>query len=77
MRGPWRIIDGWTFAEFTNEQLLAMIQPYLSEAQKEDRVIASKLRSLFYTKLGIKIGNNKAYALKSLIELKNTSENPS
>ena len=60
--------------EFTDNQMLAMIQPYIKEAMDGDRVIATKLRSLFYAKLGIKIGHNKAYALKSLLELKNTNE---
>jgi ABC-type dipeptide/oligopeptide/nickel transport system ATPase component len=63
--------------EFTDDQMLSMIEPYLEEAKDGERVIATKLRSLFYTKLGIKIGHNKAYALKSLIELKNTKANPS
>lgn len=60
--------------EYTNEQLISMIEPYLPECLVNDKVIASKLRSRFYAKLGIKIGSNKAYTLKALIELKNKME---
>jgi ABC-type dipeptide/oligopeptide/nickel transport system ATPase component len=63
--------------EFTDDQMLSMIEPYLKDCMDGERVIATKLRSIFYSKLGIKIGHNKAYALKSLLELKHTSENPS
>ena len=61
--------------EFTDEQMVAMIEPYLNECTDGEKIIATKLRSLFYVKLGIKIGHNKSYALKSLIELKNTKGN--
>ncbi|MFX0142205.1 MAG: hypothetical protein ACFFDN_51680 [Candidatus Hodarchaeota archaeon] len=63
--------------EFTNDQLIAMIRPYLPDCIDNNKVIATKLRSMFYVKLGIKIGNNKAYALKSLIELRNITETQS
>lgn len=56
--------------ELTDAQLYSMIKPYLNECKEDDKVIAIRLRALFITKLGIKIGHNKAYALKTLIEFK-------
>jgi len=59
--------------EFTYGQLYAMIQPYLSGCKNDDNIInASKLRMLFLTKVGIKIGHNKAYSLKAFIEMQET-----
>lgn len=60
--------------EFTYEQLYTLIKPYLEECKDNDRVHANKLRMLLLTKLGIKVGHNKAYSLKTFIEFKEKEE---
>jgi hypothetical protein len=56
--------------DLTDEQLLNMIEKYLHECMDGERISATKLRAKFHLKLGIKIGHNKAYSLKTLIEMK-------
>jgi len=56
------------------ETLCSMIEPYLSQCSDGHTIIAAKLRTLFYEKLGVKIGHNKSYELKSLIEFRKTKE---
>ena len=55
--------------EFTLDQLCSMIKPYESIYLLDDKVDARKLRYAFRDKLGIRIGHNKSYEIKTKIEL--------
>lgn len=57
--------------DLTLEQLCAMIKPYASIYCEDDKVNARKLRFTFHQKLGIRIGHNKSYELKTMIEMRN------
>lgn len=54
--------------EFTDDQLIDMIQPYESNYLEGDVVNQRMLRVTFREKLHINISNNKAYLLKAIIE---------
>jgi hypothetical protein len=63
--------------EFTLEQLCSMIKPYEAIYFDGDKIDARKLRYVFHEKLGIKIGHNKAYEIKTKLELDQIhKENP-
>jgi len=55
--------------EFTLDQLCAMVKPYEDVYYDGEKVDARKLRYCFYKELGIKIGHNKSYELKTIIEM--------
>lgn len=62
--------------ELTLEQLCSMAKPYESIYFDGDKVDARKLRYAFREKLGIKIGHNKSYEIKTRLEMQlNTNEN--
>jgi len=54
--------------EFTDDQLIDMIQPYEANYLEGDVVNQRMLRVTFREKLHINISNNKAYLLKAIIE---------
>lgn len=55
--------------EFTLEQLCSMIKPYENIYAPNKEIDARKLRYAFHNKLGIKIGHNKSYEIKTKLEL--------
>ncbi len=55
--------------ELTLEQLVTQIEPYKDIYMTDGKVDARKLRYAFHQKLGIKIGHNKSYEVKTMIEL--------
>jgi len=62
--------------EFTLEQLCSMIKPYECIYFDGQKIDARKLRYAFHDKLGIKIGHNKSYEIKTRLEMQqNTKEN--
>lgn len=64
--------------EFTLDQLCSMIEPYKDIYLVDDKIDARKLRYAFHEKLAIKIGHNKSYEVKTMLEmkLKNNTETP-
>jgi len=60
--------------EFTLDQLCSMIKPYESVYFDGEMVDARKLRYCFYRELGIKIGHNKSYEIKTIIEMQKKHE---
>ncbi len=59
--------------DFTLEQLCSMIKPYESTYFDGAKVDARKLRYVFREKLGIKIGHNKSYEIKTRLEMVNST----
>lgn len=56
--------------ELSLEKLYSLVKPYADLYTFNGTVNATKLRVTLLSKLGIKIGHNKAYTLKTFIEFK-------
>jgi ABC-type dipeptide/oligopeptide/nickel transport system ATPase component len=60
--------------ELTTDQLVEMAKPYTEMFFAGEKVDARKLRYVYHDKLGIKLAHNKAYEIKTILEMKKEEE---